>query len=66
MEIIKHNPLQVILTIMISAAGIEALVLGLISVIKNKERSVIVFFVVLIGAYNVLSFIGVIINIFFG
>lgn len=65
MEIIKHNPLQAIITIMISAAGIGALVLGLSSVIKEKERSVITFLVILIGAYNALNLVGVIINIFF-
>lgn len=65
MEIIKHNPLQTIITIMIFAAGIGALVLALISVIKDKERSVINFFVILIGAYNTFSLVGIIINILY-
>jgi len=64
-EIIKHNPLQAIITIMVFLVGVGAFILGLISVIKNKERSVIAFIVILIGVYNILSFVGVIINLFF-
>jgi len=66
MELIKHNPLQSIITIVIFAAGIASLVLGLSSTIKDKERSVITFIVILLGAYNTLSFVGVIANVLFG
>lgn len=64
-EIIIHNPIQAIMTMMIFAAGIGAGALGLISVIKHKDRSFLIFIVILFGVYNVLSFFGVIFNVFF-
>lgn len=63
-EMIKHNPLQVVLTFLIFAVGITSFAEGLIAVIKHKERSILVFLTLLSGPYNIVSFIGVIIGLF--
>lgn len=63
-DIIRNNPLQAIITVMIFAVGIGAAILGLTAVIKKKERSIIVFIVILTGLYNILSLVGVVIQVF--
>ncbi|WP_368293938.1 hypothetical protein [Dehalobacter sp. TBBPA1] len=65
LELISHNPLQVVITVLIFAAGIAAAIIGLKAVIRKKERSVLVFLVILIGVYYILSFCGVAVNVFF-
>lgn len=65
-QLLIHNLLQTILTILIFAAGIMAAVLGTIAVVKNKERSIIVYLVIIAGIFNMISFIGVILNVFSG
>ena len=65
MDIVVNNPLQFMATIFIFILGISASLLGIYSVIKNKEYSIIVFLIILAGLYNVVSLIGVIVNILF-
>lgn len=63
-EFVIHNPLQAIITIMIFAASVATSIMGLISVMKNKEHSILVFLAILSGLYNILGFFGVIANMF--
>ncbi|RJE48806.1 MULTISPECIES: hypothetical protein [unclassified Dehalobacter] len=65
LELILNNPLQVVITVLIFAAGIAAAIIGMKAVIRNKERSILVFLVILIGVYYILSFCGVAVNVFF-
>jgi hypothetical protein len=60
-----QNPLQAIITVLMLGVGITALAMALISIFKNKERSVLVFLAVILGLYNILGFFGTVINVFF-
>jgi len=64
-EIIIQNPLQTIITVLILAAGSITVIAGLMSVIKHKERSILVFLAILSGLYSILGFFGSIATIFF-
>jgi len=66
LEIVAKNPLQAIATVLILAAGITAPIMGLISVIKKQERSILVFLVIPTLFTNIVMGIGVIMNVFFG
>ena len=64
-EIIIHNPLQTIITILLFGVSIATSITGLISVIKNKERSILVFFAIPSGLFNSIGFFGSILYVFF-
>ncbi len=64
-EIIIQNPLQSIITILLLTLGIVALIMALISVIKKQERSILVFLAILLGLQSILSFFGIVANLFF-
>lgn len=65
-EMVTSNPVYSIITLLLFAIGIMAAVYGLIAMIKKQERSVLVMLVILFGAYNIFSFVGVIINVLVG
>ena len=64
-DFVIQNPLQAIISILLLAVGIATFCMALISVIKNKERSILVFLAILLGLYNILGFFGSIVNVFF-
>src|SRR5665648_283136 len=64
-EIIIQNPLQTMINVLILAAGSITVIEGLMSVIKNKERSILVFLAILSCLYSILGFFGSIATIFF-
>jgi len=64
MEIVTQNPIHGILTLLMFAAALTSLILALISIIKKEERSILVFLVLPFGLYGLISFIGVIVNLF--
>lgn len=64
-EFIIQNPLQGIITVLIFAAGIATISMAIISFIKNKERSVLIFLAIIAGLYSILGFIGSIATVFF-
>lgn len=64
-EIISQNPLQSIITVLILVAGCITFIAGFMSVVKNKERSVLVLLAILSGLYSMLGFLGSIVTIFF-
>ena len=64
-EFVIHNPLQAILTVLMLSFGIATFSMALISVIKNRERSILVFLAILAGLYSILGFVGSIANMFF-
>ena len=53
-EIFIQNPLLTIITIMLFVVSIATSIMGLISVIKNKERSILVFLAIPSGLFNTL------------
>ena len=63
-EIVIQNPLQAIITILMLAVGIATFSMALISVIKNKERSILAFLAILLGLYSILGFFGSIASVF--
>lgn len=63
-EMVTSNPVYVIITLLVFAAGIMAAVYALIAIIKKQERSVLVMLVILFGVYTIFSLIGVIIGVF--
>jgi len=65
-EIVTHNPLQAIITILMLVAGITTAIIGISSVIKEKERAVLVYLAILFGIYNIIGFFGVVANLFLG
>lgn len=64
-EIIIQNPVQGILTVLMFAVGIATLLLALISIIKKKERSILVFLAIFAGLYSLLGLLGSILTVFF-
>lgn len=64
LEIVIQNPVQAVITILMLGAGISAATLGLISVIKYKERSVLTVLAILSGLYSILAFFGALANLF--
>ncbi|PKM45466.1 MAG: hypothetical protein CVV03_06620 [Firmicutes bacterium HGW-Firmicutes-8] len=64
-EIVIQNPLQAVITILMLAVGIATFSMALISVIKNKERSILAFLAILLGLYSILGFFGSIASVFF-
>jgi hypothetical protein len=66
LEIIIHNPVQTMITILILVLGFISPILALIAVIKKQERSIIVFLVIPTLLTNLLSAVGMILNVFFG
>lgn len=64
-ESVIQNPLQAVLTVLMLAFGIATFSMALISVIKNKERSILVSLAILAGLYSILGFVGSIANMFF-
>ncbi|MHB1485681.1 MAG: hypothetical protein ACYCYI_13630 [Saccharofermentanales bacterium] len=62
-DIITQNPMQSIITLLLLAAGLLAVIMGLISVIRKQERSILVFLAILSGLYNIFGFVGVIITV---
>jgi hypothetical protein len=64
-EIVIHNPIQGIITLLMLIIGVITLSMALISVIKNKERSILVFLAIFAGLYGILGFVGSIVNVFF-
>lgn len=65
-ESIIQNPLQAIITVLIFAVSIMAFIVGLISIIKKQERSILVFLAILSGVSMIPSFFVVVANVFFG
>jgi len=65
MDIVIHNPVQTMITILILVIGIISPILALIAVIKKQERSIIVFLIIPTLLANLLSVVGMILNIFF-
>jgi hypothetical protein len=63
--IFTQNPLLTIITILLFVVSIATSIMGLISVIKNKERSILVFFAILSVFFYILSFFGSIVYVFF-
>jgi hypothetical protein len=63
-EFVIHNPIQAILTVLMLVMGIATLSMALVSIIKNKERSILVFLAILAGLYSILGFVGSIANVF--
>jgi hypothetical protein len=64
-EIVIHNPIQGIITLLFFVIGIATLSMAVISIVKNKERSVLVFLATLAGLYSIIGFIGSVVNVFF-
>lgn len=64
-EIVIQNPLQGILTFFILIIGIATSVTALIAVVRDKERSWLVFLAILAGLYSILGFVGSVVNVFF-
>ena len=64
-EFVTQNPLQGIITFLMLTIGIATSSMATISVIKNKERSILVFLAILAGLYSILGFVGSIANVFF-
>jgi hypothetical protein len=64
-EFVINNPLQAILTVLMLAFGIATFSMALISIIKNKERSILAFLAIFAGVYSILGFVGSIANMFF-
>ena len=64
-DFIVHNPVPTIASLIISAGGITAFGTGLVSVIKNGERSLLVYPAMVLGLYNATGFISIIQKIFF-
>ena len=64
-EFVIQNPIQGIITVLMLAVGIATSSMAIISVIKNKERSILVFLAMLSGVYSILGFVGSIANVFF-
>ena len=65
-EAVVHNPLQAAATVVILVVGILAPVLALVAVVKKRERSILVFLVIPSLVPNLISPVGVILNLFFG
>lgn len=65
-EIVTQNPLQATITIIMLALGIATSSTGLTAVIKNKERSILVFLAILSGFYSIFGFFGSLATVFFG
>lgn len=63
-EILSQNPLQAIITVTMFLIGIAVAVLAVVSIVKNKERSVLVFLAVLAGVYSMIGFFGTVINLY--
>lgn len=64
-DIVIQNPLQAIITILMFAVGIATCSMALISIFKDKERSLLVFLAVLLGLYSILGFFGSIVTLLF-
>lgn len=64
-EIIMHNPLQGVITILMLIIGIATSGLALISVFKHKERSIMVYLAIIFGLYSVLGFFGAVMTLLF-
>lgn len=64
-QIVVHNPLQAVITVLMLAVGIAASGTALISIVKNKERSILAFLAMLVGLYTILGFFGSLLTIFF-
>lgn len=64
-EFIVHNPLQAFIMVLILAVGIAGASMGIISFKKNKELSILVILAIISGFYNLLGFLGSILNLFF-
>ena len=60
-----QNPLLTIITILLSFVIIATSIMGLISVIKNKERSILVFLAIPSGLFSILGFFVPLVYVFF-
>lgn len=65
LEIAIQNPLQGVVTVLLLGFGVATVILAMISVIKKKERSILVLLAILSGLYSILAFVGSIANVFF-
>ena len=65
-EAIVRNPLQAVATVVVLVVGILAPILALVAVIKKRERSVLVFLVIPSVLPNLISPVGVVLNLFCG
>ncbi len=52
------GPIGPMIGVAFGVSGIAALITGLISVIKSKERSILVFIAILVGLFCLLFFLG--------
>lgn len=64
-KIITQNPLQGIITLLMFFIGVATLSMAATSVIKYKERSLLVFLAILVGLYSIIGFFGSVANVFF-
>ena len=55
LELIIQNPVQTIITMLLFVIGVATSIMGLISAVKNKERSILVFLAIPSGLFNTLS-----------
>jgi hypothetical protein len=60
-----QNPLLTIITILLSFVSIATSIMGLISVIKNKERSILVFLAIPSVLFSILGFFVPLVYVFF-
>jgi len=63
LEAYLQNPIQGIGTVLLLVLGIAAPVMGLMAVVKKKERSVLVFFVIFSIIFSILNFLGSIVSL---
>lgn len=53
-----YSVMSIAVSLLLFGLGIVAGIIGLISIWKKKERSILVFLTVLVGLFNVLQIIG--------
>ena len=65
-EMFIQNPRLTIITILLFFASIATSIMGLISGIKNKERSILVFLAIPLGLFSILGFFVPLVYVFWG
>jgi len=63
LSVLWQNPAQVIITLLISIAGIAIFYYSFSAYMKHGERGILNYLIILFGTYQILSFIGVIMNV---